>query len=380
MVTMRGNTWVLFLQYSLLVVFAAQALWLAAGSPLEWWLILTLVIAYGVLIFFWPVKKAYIYPFLVTEALLLAALTFLNQGFMFLGFVLGPAAFLLQPRRQAILFTSAAALLFELVIFFRYGWQDVLYPGIVMILGMFSFGYSYYLRDQADDARAETQRVLDELREAHQKLEEYAARVEDLAVMEERNRLARELHDSVKQQSFAASAQLGTARTLLFANPAAAKDHLSKAEALMDEVRSELGQLIHALRPVALQEKGLATALREWGAGWSQQSRILLEVQVQDERSLSLETEQSLFRITQEALSNVARHSRAHKAEMRLIYLPGAVELTLCDDGAGFDLAAVGGGIGLQTMRERAGRLPGGAVEITSAPGHGTRIVVKCSE
>ena len=76
--------------------------------------------------------------------------------------------------------------------------------------------------------------------------------------------------------------------------------------------------MIYELRPVAFQNQGFDSGLREWGKGWSQQSDILLDVQVQGARSLAPETEQALFRITQEALSNIARHSQAKAAEIQL--------------------------------------------------------------
>ncbi len=196
--------------------------------------------------------------------------------------------------------------------------------------------------------------------------------------MEERNRLARELHDSVKQQAFAASAHLGAAKSLLESNPPAARDHLLKAEALLDEVRGELGQLIYELRPPVLQNQGLPGALREWGAGWSQQSGIPLTVHVTGEDHLPAETEQALFRIAQEALANITRHSRAASAGILLELADAQVQLTICDNGRGFDPSHPGQGFGLKSMRERAERLPGGALEIKSNPGAGSQVRVTC--
>lgn len=379
MVRIRNSPAILFIQYSLLLLFTLQALVSLPALTIYWWLCLALALVIGVLIAYWPVRKGYVYPYLIVHAALIVVLTLLDQDFMYMAFNFSVTAALLLSLRKGFTVTGVLCLVLLGVLGFRSGIQEVFYPGMILVAGSFSFAYAYYMQEKAEAERKNAQRLLDELRVTHARLEEYAGQAQELAAVDERNRLARELHDSVKQQAFAASAQLGTARTLLSTNPAAAQDHLLKAEALMDEVRSELGQLIHALRPVALQDKGLPNALREWAAGWSQQCGILLDVQVQGERGLPLETEQALFRITQEALSNVARHSQARKAEIRLAYDRQMVQLSICDDGQGFVPETLTSGIGMQSMRERAGQLADGSIEINSVPGQGTRIVVTCS-
>src|SRR5690606_545299 len=121
---------------------------------------------------------------------------------------------------------------------------------------------------------------------------------------EERNRLARDLHDSAKQRAFALSAQLDAVRSLLPRDPAAAEVHLQRAEQVADNLRQELANLIEQLRPPEMEQGGLPAALRRYGAEWSLQSSVALEVQVSGERPLPPEVEQALFRIAQEALAN----------------------------------------------------------------------------
>jgi NarL family two-component system sensor histidine kinase LiaS len=193
----------------------------------------------------------------------------------------------------------------------------------------------------------------------------------ELAIVEERNRLARDLHDSVKQQAFAAAAQLSAVKALLKRDPQAAEPHVLEAERLMYELRQELTLLIQELRPVALQGKGLAPAVREVAADWSRQTGIELEVRVQGERSLPLDVEQAAFRIVQEALANVARHSQAHRAEIDLIYTGLDVTCTIRDDGIGFDPDSARDGFGLRSMQERANAL-GSTLEVESVAGEGT--------
>jgi NarL family two-component system sensor histidine kinase LiaS len=220
----------------------------------------------------------------------------------------------------------------------------------------------------------------DELGQLAQRLNHMARQLEhlldtrrELAVIEERNRLARDLHDSVKQQAFAAAAQLSAVKALLVRDPAAAAPHVQEAERLMYELRQELTLLIQELGPVTLQGKGLASALREYAADWSQQTGIELEVRVRGERSLPLDVEQAAFRIVQEALSNVARHSQAHSAEINLIYTGHDVTCTIRDDGIGFDPDSARDGFGLRSMQERANAL-GCTLEVESVAGEGTRL------
>jgi NarL family two-component system sensor histidine kinase LiaS len=220
----------------------------------------------------------------------------------------------------------------------------------------------------------------DELGQLAQRLNEMALQLEnlletrrELAVVEERNRLARELHDSVKQQAFAAAAQISGVRALVKRDPETAEAHLEEAERLIYELRQELTSLILELRPAVLDDKGLASAVRKYAADWSRQNGIKAEVRVQGERSLPLDIEQPLFRIMQESLANVARHSKASKVEIGLAYANGEVTLTVTDDGVGFDINRTHSGFGLISMGQRVEPL-GGNLAVESTPGKGTSI------
>jgi two-component system, NarL family, sensor histidine kinase LiaS len=139
-----------------------------------------------------------------------------------------------------------------------------------------------------------------------------------------------------------------------------------------------LNVLIGEMRPAALEGKGLAGALRDYVRGWSQSAEIPAEVHVRGEREVPLQVEQALFRVVQEALANVARHSGAKRAEVDLIYTAATLTLRVSDDGRGFDPADDRDqGFGLQSMRERMEGL-GGRVSVESAPGEGTRVNCVC--
>ena len=220
----------------------------------------------------------------------------------------------------------------------------------------------------------------DELGQLSHRLNRMAQQVEhlletdrELAVLEERNRLARELHDSAKQQAFAAAAQISGVRSLLQRNPQAAETHLLEAEQLIYDLRQELSSLILELRPVALAGKGLATAMHDYVVHWSRQNGMVSDVRIQGERALPLAIEQPLFRIVQEALANIARHSQAKQVEIVLTYAPNNLTLTVTDNGCGFDVGHKGRGYGLKSMQERAAAL-GGGLTVESELGQGTAV------
>jgi ligand-binding sensor domain-containing protein/signal transduction histidine kinase len=198
----------------------------------------------------------------------------------------------------------------------------------------------------------------------------------DLAVMEERNRLARDLHDSAKQKAFAALAQLGTANGLWKSKSDAVQPHLKEAETLVYEVIQELTFLIQEIYPIALQEKGLPTTLREYVYEWENRNDAEINLTVRDERVLPLDTEQAIYRVIQEALANISRHSRASRVDISLVYQPDSLQVHIADDGCGFDMNQKAKGLGFRSMRERISSVRGN-LQIQSAPGQGTRLIVQ---
>lgn len=199
----------------------------------------------------------------------------------------------------------------------------------------------------------------------------------DLAVMEERNRLARDLHDSAKQKAFAALAQLGTANGILsHLSPTSARSHLNEAENLVYEVIQELTFLIQEIYPIALQEKGLPTTLREYIFEWENRNDIPVNLVIRNEHPLELGTEQSIYRIIQETLANIARHSHATRVEISLVYRADLLEVAVEDNGQGFDVNQKIRGMGLRSIRERAASIRG-SLQIQSEPGQGTRVLIQ---
>jgi two-component system, NarL family, sensor histidine kinase LiaS len=198
-----------------------------------------------------------------------------------------------------------------------------------------------------------------------------------LAAVEERNRLARELHDSVSQELFSLTMLAAAARRTLDDRPDLTCASLSEIEQSARRALEETRSLIFALRPAALDGRGLAPALRDLTAALGERQGLSINLQIAGERRIPLEHEQALFRIVQEALANVSRHSGIREAEVWLRYDDEAVALEVRDCGRGFDLQVRRDprAFGLQSMTERAEAL-GGSLEIHSAHGQGVTISV----
>jgi NarL family two-component system sensor histidine kinase LiaS len=235
--------------------------------------------------------------------------------------------------------------------------------------------FSKFIHDHSNDELGQLAQHLNRMAEQLQNLMQTK---EELATLEERNRLARELHDSVKQQVFATTMQVGAAQASLDLDPQAAKEHLAEAGQLSRQAQKELTSLIHELRPVSLGDQPLPAALKAYTVDWARQNEIDVDVNIKGERNLPLALEQTIFRVAQEVLANIARHSRATKAEVQLVCEREEIVLSITDNGVGFDYnSASDKGVGLRSMAERIAAVDGD-LNIDSARGRGTRIVAKC--
>ncbi len=224
------------------------------------------------------------------------------------------------------------------------------------------------------DQLTESLRSLRLLADRNAQLAEQAA---ELAAVDERNRLARELHDSVSQELFSLTMLAAAARRTLETRPDLAAIRLSEIEASARRALEETRNLIFALRPAALDGRGLAPALRDLVAALRERQGFTVNLQISGERPLPLEYEQALFRIIQEALANIGRHAGVREAELVLRYGDDVLALEVRDDGRGFDPSAPRSpqAIGLHSMAERAEAL-GGQLTIRSARDAGTTITV----
>jgi signal transduction histidine kinase len=204
-------------------------------------------------------------------------------------------------------------------------------------------------------------------------------RSRELSVVEERNRLARDLHDSVTQTLFSVVLNAEAAVTMLERGGEQAKPQLEKVRDLARDALQEMRSLIFELPPAELEADGLVATLRKHVDVLQRVRRTPIELIVDGERRLALDVEQGLFRIAQEALNNALRHAGAGRIEIELGIEESRVLLVVRDDGSGFDPSSPetrSRRLGLTSMRERAEAL-GGVLRIESSPGTGTTITVE---
>lgn len=247
--------------------------------------------------------------------------------------------------------------------------------GIVVGEGI-TFVVVGYIVTRIMDAQRRQRRAL---AEANQQLTHYAATIEQLATSRERNRLARELHDTLAHTLSALAVQLEAVDTAWHETPAEAHTLLVKSLAQTRSGLMEARRALHALRASPLEDLGLVLAIRTVAEATAARIGASLQLDLPESLdSLSPDVEQGLYRIAQEALNNVAKHAAARQITVTLCQSTATLSLTVADDGQGFDAAALGTeqGFGLRGMQERA-TLMGATLQVTSARGVGTTVTVR---
>ena len=205
------------------------------------------------------------------------------------------------------------------------------------------------------------------------------ARSARLGAVEERNRLAREIHDTLAQGLTATTLQLESADALLDAgsSPEKAREPLLRALSLTQSNLEEARRSVLDLRAAPLEGRSLSRALRVLVERWEAETGIAARYRaINGGHPLPPRVEVALYRICQEALTNIARHAEAARADVRLVATPGQVRLVVEDDGRGFDASNMPENRhGIVGMNERA-KMLGGRLEMRSSPGAGTRVEV----
>jgi signal transduction histidine kinase len=247
------------------------------------------------------------------------------------------------------------------------------YGGLCFLFG----GYAYQVR-KAEAARNETQRMLMELQVAHGQLREYASKKEELAAEQERNHLARELHDSVTQTVFSMNLTAQAARLLLEKDVNRVASQLQRLEELAAGALREIQALVSSLSPAPVAAEELPVALRRLAAERGSRDGLQVTLEVVGDRKLPEPVTAGLYLIVQEALTNITKHAGVNEGTVRLCLAEGGATLEVEDHGRGFPTQAgvsERGHLGLAGMTERAREL-GWTLTIESQPGHGTRIRV----
>jgi signal transduction histidine kinase len=200
-------------------------------------------------------------------------------------------------------------------------------------------------------------------------------RSRELSIVEERQRIARELHDAVTQKLFSLRLTADAAATLVVRDSARAVEELGTVRRLAAEVADELRAIVVGLRPVDLAGDGLDVALRKQAELLDRVHGAAVRFSGGPVPRLTAAAEEAAYRTAQEALHNALRHGSPSTVEIRLDASGGAVRLEVVDDGRGFDPGPAGaaGRLGLASMRDRA-RAAGGRLELRSSPGAGTTV------
>jgi signal transduction histidine kinase len=196
-------------------------------------------------------------------------------------------------------------------------------------------------------------------------------RSREASVLEERTRLARELHDAVSQRLFSIRAHARAAQVLVEKDPARAAAEVAAIAELGAQAHGELRAVIDGLAPPELD--GLAESLRRYALLAGRAQGITVRVSAAEVPELDTRAQAAAFRVAQEALHNALRHSGASEVRVTLTRARHRVVLEVSDDGTGFDPELASGGLGLASMRERAAAV-GGELRVRSAPGAGTQV------
>lgn len=205
------------------------------------------------------------------------------------------------------------------------------------------------------------------------------AAAQEMATITERNRVARELHDSVTQSLYGIILNAdATLMALTAGNVDRAERRLHQLKDIAREAMTELRLLVYELRPSILEEQGLAAALLERLEAVEMRSGIDVTLDIEGNQALPLNVQNELFWVVLEGLNNIVKHARARHVQLRMVEQDNCCRLTLTDDGSGFDVntARRYGGYGLKTIGERLAQF-GGGLTIHSQPGAGTTLVIE---
>lgn len=285
-----------------------------------------------------------------------------------------------QSLSRSWLFTAVLSVILIGLIWISYfpnqAWQDTIVDllsiGAAMVFTLIFT--SIAIRESS--ARNEVQRLATDLREANHRLAEYAAQIEELATMRERNRVAREIHDNLGHYLTVVNVQIEAAKTIMDSQPKKAQDALDKAQRLTQEGLAAVRHSVSALRESPLENQTLVEALEPLALEL-REAGLVAELTIEgDPTKRDPKIELTLYRAVQEGLTNVRKHARASRVDIWLRYTPEQTSLTVKDNGVGTNLAdRHSGSFGLIGIQERV-QLLNGRMEIKTAPQQGFQFTI----
>ena len=345
-------------------------------ADVAWYLLVGQLLAYMRRCERWPALPRYLsYPALGVGLALAAALLSYNLSFSGVVYVVIGMSVALLPWPESLIAVGAAVLLYLHAINVL---PLFLTPGHLgdLALSLFSIamgiGISYTL-SALYRQRGERDRLIAELQEAQRRLRASAARDAELAALRERNRLAREMHDSLGHALVLIAIKIEAAQRLQAVNPERATAEWEDTKALVRTAMADLRNSLAGLRLPALEEQPLHEALAALVGETSRRTGVEVACVVDEEcSSLAQEAQEALYRVGQEALANVAKHAHARHAALSLHLRDGTALLEVSDDGVGLGATPRGGGhYGVLGMRERVEAL-GGILTLGPRPEGGT--------
>jgi signal transduction histidine kinase len=305
--------------------------------------------------------------------LLVSCLLIIEPGwstFPILFFALAPISTVTFPIRRALLWISIFALI-TVIIFIWFQGLEGLIMSFSYVCGYLFFGIFGYLMVQAQESRKRTEELLIELQMAHQKLQDYANQLEELTIDRERNRLAREVHDTLGHQLTVSVVQLEGAQRLISSDPQRA---FQMVATVREQVKSGLGELrriVATLRTPENEDAPLSVSYQKLVHHFQEATGIIIQLQMPEILpSLANPVRSAFYRSLQEALTNVQKHAHASQVVVKLNYHDHQLCLSVRDNGVGISLIGKGG-FGWKGLKERASLL-GGSFETLNAPEGGT--------
>ncbi len=297
--------------------------------------------------------------------------------FVFLFFILSVTVMLFNPLRLGLMWLGGFVLLTGWFFFEQEGLSGGLQAMAIYAGGYLFFGVITNALTQARLTQRQNALLLGELQAKNRQLEEYAAQVETLAVVEERNRLAREMHDSIGHRLTTAAVQLEGAQRLTASEPARAAAMIGAGRQQVREALQDLRRTVGRLREPVEIELSLPQALHRLAAGFQEATGLAVHLEL-PEAACEMTSAQrlALYRTAQEGLTNIQRHAAAHQAWLRLACSSDRIALQVSDDGCGLLADSPSAGFGLAGLAERAAQLDG-AITLAARPGGGTILAIQ---
>lgn len=345
------------------------------------WVGIASIAGFGLMGLNLPQQQAQKVWYTLLEMTLLLLATFVGgiRLFPFLYIVLVIRSCLIfAPVGQAIVaFASFLFSLLTMVYYIQYTRVPIELPEqvvsrlfVLFICFVFLFGLSLLFILLLMNAILSERKSLEKLAIANEQLHRIALRIEDQATLQERNRIAREIHDSLGHSLTGLNIQLETALKLIAIDPQKAQTFLASAKKLGSAALQDIRSSVSLLRSTPLPGEALKPSLEELIQNFHRTTGILPKSTLEISPSLSGEIATVIYRIVQESLTNISKYSDAKTVQIELRRNPSSVELVVRDDGKGFDIHQNTTGFGIQGMRERTVAL-GGTFQVKSQPGLG---------